>query len=131
RNDAQTVLDTVQHPDLLILLNDSSGNVLPGNADRLVAAIGGIDIGPSVVELADLLPVLRFIDRFVPLRAALHRRLIGLERTVAAKPRNAYRIGKSSAPGSRQIGMPVSVARRFSARRLLHGEAVLRRNTLT
>src|SRR5207244_9194488 len=115
----------------LIPLDDSGGHVLPGDADRLVAAIHGIDVNPAVVELTDLLPVLRLIDRLVPLRAALHRRLVGLERSVATQPsRSADWIGESRAPAARQVGMPVGVARRVAARLLLHDEAVLRRDAL-
>src|SRR4029077_8406746 len=102
RHDPQPVLDVVEQPDLLILLDNSCRHVLPGDADRLVAAICGIDVNLAVVKLADLLPVLRLVDRLVPLRAALHRRLVGLERAIAAKPSgSADGIGEGRPPGTR------------------------------
>ena len=114
RQDAQRVLDVVEQPDLLVLLDDARRNVLPRDTERLVAAVERIDIHLAVVETADLLPVLRLVQRLVPLRAALHGRLVGFERAVPAQARHLEHIRDVPGPVAAEIGMAVCIARRLA-----------------
>ena len=99
----------------LVLLHDASRHVLTRHAHRLVAAVGGIDVGLAVVEAPHLLPVLGLVERLVPLRAALHRRLVGLEPALTPETGRADRIREVRAPVAGQIGMPVGIARRLAS----------------
>ncbi|PYR66158.1 MAG: hypothetical protein DMF88_17245 [Acidobacteria bacterium] len=130
RKNAELVLDAVEQPDLLILLDDPAGYVRARDTDRLIAAVGGIDIRLAVIEAADLLPVLRLVDRLVPLRAALHRRLVRLEAARAPQATLPERARERRAPVAREIGMAVRITRGLAVRLQLPHDAVLRRDAL-